>query len=295
MLAELEGLLVEALLLLASLLSGLECRLAELLRCLTSRLLLLLLAEIELSRLLPSLLTELEGRLLKLLLLYPTLDVLRFGRLTELLLRLKGSVVLLGGRQAKFCSPLPGLLSGLEGLGIKLLRSPAVRLVDLKGALLELLLGLPGLLFLLLSSEAKLCCTLTRLLPKLECALRELLLQGPRFKIGLERLLLKLLLCLPSRFFLLLRRQPKLSGALTRLFASLEGLLLQLLLADTGFLSLSKGRLTELFLCLTSSVFLLLCRKTEFCRSLPRLFSSLKRLLLELLLRDLTLLSLGKG
>ena len=79
------------------------------------------------------------------------------------------------------------------------------------------------------------------------------------------------------------------------MLASLEGLLLQLLLADSGFLSLSKGRLTELFLRLTGSVFLLLCRKPHLCRSLSRLFSSLESLLLKLLLRDLTLLGLSEG
>ncbi len=263
LLSDLEGLLVEGFLLLARLLSGLERRLAELLRCLTSCLLLLLLTEVKLCSLLTSLLSELECSLLKLLLLNPTLDVLRFGRLTELLLRLKGSIVLLGGRQAKLCGSLPGLLSGLECLGIKLLGSTAIRLIDFKGALLELLLGLPGLLFLLLSIQAKLCCTLTGLLAKLERTLSKLLLQGLPFQIGLECLLAELFLRLPSGILLLLRAETQICCALTRLLTSFKGLDRHLLLGLAGLFGRLKCRLAKTLCFLPGLILSLTCGEAE--------------------------------
>ena len=93
---------------------------------------------------------------------------------------------------------------------------------------------------------------------------------------------------------MLLRIQAEASSFLPRLFSSLKSLLLELFLGDPGFLSLSKRRLTELLLSLPCCLFLLLGRKAKACCFLASLLPGLKRLLLELLLRDSTFLGLSK-
>lgn len=265
--SNLEGLLVEALLLLARLLGHLERRLTILLRRLTRCLLLLLLIEVQLCCSLPSLLAKLECRLLDLLLLEAPLNVLAFSRLAELLFCLPGSIVLLRCGQAKLRCALPCLLPKLIRLGIKLLAGATVGLVDFKGRLLELLLCLPRLLFLLLGSETKLCCALPRLFPELKRSLSKLLLKGLSFHARLECLLTELFLRLTGRFLLLLCREAKVGSPLTRLLSSLKGLDRHLLLRLPGLLGGLKCRLAKALRLLPSLILSLPRSETELCLS----------------------------
>jgi len=231
------------------LLPKLECLLAIVFLSLTSSFFLLLRGQSKASCLLTRRLPSLECLKAELRTELALLLAKLEGLLLEAFLRLTGSLLLLLCRQAKTGRFLTSRLPGLIGLKIQLCAKLAFLLAEPERFLLELLLGLPCCLFLLLSRQADFRCSLPGLLPSLIRLKSKLCPELPLLLPKAEGFLLELLLRLAGRFFLLLSGKPKLCGPLTGLLASLERLDLETGSTLRGLLRQAKGTLAHL-LCL---------------------------------------------